>query len=261
MDKYERRRRNLAWLRDTYCDGRNADLARKLGKDPSYISRMFYPDDKAGRKRIADDMLEHIEEVFRLPRFALDSEKLPLGGFSTSTILEQGHKLHGVMQEAPPRYVLGGMEGWDDDTPLDEDDVEVPFFKDVRLAAGSGYLPQIDQEGRKLRFSRATLKAAGVDPANAACATNHGRSMERLILDGATIGIDRGRTQVKDGKIYAIEHAGDLRVKYLYRMPGGGLRLHSENDDEYPDETFGADWPEQIRIIGWVFWWSRLETW
>lgn len=162
---------------------------------------------------------------------------------------------------ASPSYSLGGMSDWDDSTPLDSDDVEIPLFKEVEMAAGNGSAHAIEVNGRKLRFSKATLKAAGVDAANAACATVTGNSMERLISDGATIGIDRGRTQIKDGEIYAIDHDGMLRVKYLYRMPGGGLRLRSENSSEHPDEMLTQEQAQQIRVLGWVFWWSTLRTW
>lgn len=159
-------------------------------------------------------------------------------------------------------YEIGQIEPWSSSTPLDADDVEVPFYKEVEMAAGMGSPHSVEINGRKLRFAKSTLRAAGVSPENAACATVTGNSMERLIMDGATIGIDRGRTQVKDGKIYAIDHGGMLRVKYLYRTPGGGLRLHSENEVEHPDEMLSADQVAQdIKILGWVFWWSQIATW
>ncbi|MCY1297396.1 HTH-type transcriptional regulator PrtR [compost metagenome] len=59
--------------------------------------------------------------------------------------------------------------------------------------------------------------------------------------------------------MYAIDHAGELRVKVLYRLPGGGLRIRSYNDAEYPDERYDAEYVEHnIRIIGKVFWYSVL---
>lgn len=167
----------------------------------------------------------------------------------------------GTVGNGSQSYTLSGMADWDDSTPLDSDDVEIPLFKEVELAAGDGAAHAIEINGRKLRFSKATLKAAGVDIANAACATATGTSMEPLIPDGATIGVDRGRTQIKDGKIYAIDHGGMLRVKYLYRTPGGGLRLRSENDEEYRDEHISPDEAKNIRVLGWVFWWSVLQRW
>lgn len=158
-------------------------------------------------------------------------------------------------------YALGTLESWDDSTPLDDDEVEIPLFKEVEISAGGGHSHAVEINGRKLRFSRVTMRSAGVDPANAACASVSGNSMERLILDGATIGIDRGRTRVADGEIYAIDHDGMLRVKYLYRQPGGGLRLRSENREEHPDENYTAEEAVSIRVLGWVFWWSTVRKW
>lgn len=167
-----------------------------------------------------------------------------------------------TVTEPLKNYVLGSLMGWDDSTPLDDDDVEVPLYKEIQISGGRGRaIHTVELTELKLRFSYSTMRKAGVDPANAACATLRDRSMERLIMDGSSIGIDRGRTQVKDGRIFAIDHNGELRAKYLYNLPKGGLRLRSENSAEYPDEFFEAGWEQQIRVLGWVFWWSRLEVW
>ncbi|MCY1292192.1 HTH-type transcriptional regulator PrtR [compost metagenome] len=162
--------------------------------------------------------------------------------------------------EAPPP-TLEQLEPWDDSTPLDEDEVEVPLYKEVEIAGGQGRTAVLPVNGRKLRFSYATLRSAGVDPALAFCATLNGNSMEPLISDGATIGVDRGTTNVVDGEIYAIEHDGMLRAKYVYRVPGGGLRLKSFNSAEHPDEIYSPDEirEKNIKVLGWVFWWSTLR--
>ena len=164
---------------------------------------------------------------------------------------------HHAQKEKRPGYQLEELSIWDDRTPLDSDDVEVPLFREVEMAAGDGHVPHIEISSRKLRFSKATLRAAGVDIANAACATVSGNSMEKVIFDGSTIGIDRSQVAVKDGKIYAIDHDGMLRVKYLYRVPGG-LRLRSENSDEHPDEVYTGEAATRIRVLGRVFWVSTL---
>ncbi|SEN73125.1 hypothetical protein [Nitrosomonas marina] len=72
MDKYERRRLNLIKLRDEKCNGVNAEIARKIGKDQSYVNRIFYPEGKKGKKRIGDDIKEIIETEFGLPTGWLD---------------------------------------------------------------------------------------------------------------------------------------------------------------------------------------------
>lgn len=155
---------------------------------------------------------------------------------------------------------LGPLDAWDSDTPLHDDEVELPLFREVEMAAGGGSTQVIENHGAKLRFAKSTLRRAGIDPANAGCAVVKGNSMDRIIPDGTTIGVDKGSVTVRDGEIYAIDHDGMLRVKYLYRVPGGGLKLASENEAEHPAETYSAaEVQDSIRIIGRIFWWSVLR--
>lgn len=155
--------------------------------------------------------------------------------------------------------LIGMMSAWDGRTPLESDEVAIPLYKEVELAAGCGATVVIEAPGRMLRFAKSTLREAGVQEQNAACATIKGRSMERLIMDGATIGIDLGTKHIDDGEIYAFDQDGMLRIKYLYRLPGGGVRIRSENDEEFPDETLTAEEFAQVRMLGWVFWWSTVR--
>lgn len=155
--------------------------------------------------------------------------------------------------------LIGTMSAWDSKTPLGDDEVAIPLYKEVELAAGGGATEVIEVPGRLLRFAKSTLREAGVQEANAVCATIKGHSMERLIMDGATIGIDTGSKHIEDGEIYAFDQDGMLRVKYLYRLPGGGVRVRSENSDEFPDETLTPEQFANIRMLGWVFWWSTVR--
>jgi len=155
--------------------------------------------------------------------------------------------------------LIGTMAAWDSKTPLGDDEVAIPLYKEVELAAGGGATEVIEVPGRLLRFAKSTLREAGVHESNAVCATVRGHSMERLIMDGATIGIDTGSKHIEDGEIYAFDQDGMLRVKYLYRLPGGGVRVRSENSDEFPDETLTPEQFANIRMLGWVFWWSTVR--
>lgn len=151
------------------------------------------------------------------------------------------------------------MEVWDDETPLGPEEVELPFYKEVELSAGKGSEVMLETSGRKLRFGRRSLQRKGVQPEAAACAAVSGNSMEPVLPDGSTVGIDTASQQVQDGKMYAIDHAGQLRVKLLYRLPVGGLRIRSYNEAEHPDERYEGDYvADHIRIIGKVFWYSVL---
>lgn len=156
--------------------------------------------------------------------------------------------------------MLGPISVWDDETPLDDDEVYVPFLKEVELSAGSGRTVIEKSSSRKLRFGKQTLRNQGVQFDQAVCVTVHGNSMEPVLPDGSTVGVDKGSTSVKDGKMYAIDHDGELRVKTLYRIPGGGLRFRSFNQDEHPDEEYSAvELAEKhISVVGKVFWYSVL---
>lgn len=233
------------------------ELSRQSGVPQSTIHRILTGESKDPRR----SNLEKLEQALARPLVVQRHYGIGKTGAMVDPIETSGPSPILVVAERNRGYLLEGMAAWDDATPLDTDDVEIPLFKEVEMAAGAGHTHQIEINGRKLRFSKATLKAAGVDIANAACATVSGNSMERLIPDGATIGVDRGRTQIRDGEIYAIDHDGMLRVKYLYRMPGGGLRLRSENSSEHPDEMLTQEQAQRIRVLGWVFWWSTLRTW
>lgn len=134
------------------------------------------------------------------------------------------------------------VQPWDSQTPVDDDEVEVPFYKDFLVSCGSGSSAEIIGEAtRKLRLSRSTLSSYGVEPENAYALTAFGNSMAPVINPGATVYVDLGRTKIVDGKIYAINHGGLFKFKYLYRMPKGGVRIVSENKDEYPEEILTAE--------------------
>ncbi|AXN95861.1 S24 family peptidase [Pasteurella multocida] len=151
---------------------------------------------------------------------------------------------------------IGSFDLWDRNTPLHDDEVEVPFLKDIRFAAGNGFSDDImDYNNFKLRFSKATLRKQGVQYDNAVCITADGDSMEPVIPDGATVGLDRGNTTIKDGKIYAINHGGLLRIKILHKMPNEQVRIRSYNPDSAPEEVVDLN---EITILGKVFWWSVL---
>mgnify|MGYP001968438795 CR=1 FL=1 len=144
----------------------------------------------------------------------------------------------------------------EDDAPLAPDEIEIPFFREVEMAAGDGRTQVIENHGQYMKFSLARLARAGVQPHNAACATLTGTSMEPVILDGSPIGIDKGTTHIVDGQIYALDHGGMLRVKRLYRAPLNRMRVVSDNQIEYPEETYSISDPDAPKIIGRVFWWE-----
>ncbi len=141
------------------------------------------------------------------------------------------------------------------------EELEMPVYTELQTQ-NPGRTAVSEIPNHKIRLSRRVLEAMDVELHNAICVAMVGNSMADKIQDGSLIGVDRGRVHVIDGEMYALEHDGMLRVKYLYRLPGGGLRLRSHNAGEYPDEIFSAEKikEQNIHILGWIFWWSTLNN-
>lgn len=239
-----------------------ADLIAKEGITPTKLSRLT----GVGQPTISRILKHKIanptdEQVYPLAQhFHITTDQLrgrePIDNLIVLS-KEDHAAFHKVERPVRPDAVMEGpMDVWDDDTPLPDDEVLVPFLKEVELAAGSGRMSVEVNTRRRLRFGKYSLKNQGVDPANARCVTITGNSMEPVLRNGATVGVDVGNTRIVDGDLYAINHGGQLRVKQTYRLPGGGIRLRSFNRDEHPDEEYSLDdmTRHEIVVIGRVFW-------
>lgn len=156
------------------------------------------------------------------------------------------------------------IDDWDGTTPLDNDEVAVPFYKDFSVACGHGTDGvAYDDEWRRLRISRTTIKRIGSHKDQIFATLADGDSMSPTINDGDTIWVDMSKENIKDGKIFVFEYGGLFMCKRLYRLPNHGLRVVSDNSDAYPDWEITGQEREQnhFRLIGWVWHWSVMERW
>ncbi len=153
------------------------------------------------------------------------------------------------------------VEFWDGDTPLNDDEFEVPYYKDIELTGGAGSFEQYDDGRRKIKYGKSAARKSGASQTQSICMTLVGDSMEDRIAAGSMIAIDISKTEIREGKIYAFRHGQLLRVKYLIPRPDGGLIIRSHNKS-YDDEVITASEAENdLKVIGWVWNWSVLERW
>jgi Predicted transcriptional regulator len=234
MDIKDIRRANLRYQQNVALKSgmSKADFADKVGSSASTISQILGAN---AVRNLGDELARKIEENLGLEYGWLD----------------QQHNEVAVDTGSHEARIIGDIEPWDSKTALDEDEIEVPFLKEVQLAAGAGSVFREDHNGFKLRFAKSTLRKLNVQFDNAVCVEVIGNSMEPVLPNGSTVGVDTGCKHIKDGKMYAIDYGDLLRVKLLYAMPGGMLRIRSYNSDEHPEEIKPAD---EIRVIGRVFW-------
>lgn len=232
MDIKDIRRKNLRYQQNLAIKQglSKADFADRVGSSASTISQILGVN---AVRNLGDELARKVEEQLGLAHGWLD---------------QQHPETDNESEEA---RIIGDIEPWDSNTSLDDDEVEVPFLKEVQLAAGTGCAFREDHNGFKLRFAKSTLRKLNVQFENAVCVEVIGNSMEPVLPNGSTVGVDMGCKSIKDGKMYAIDYGDLLRVKLLYEMPGGMIRIRSYNNDEHPEEVRPAG---DIRIIGRVFW-------
>lgn len=155
---------------------------------------------------------------------------------------------------------VGPFNIWDHETPLHESEIYLPFLREVPEDTSKHHFKIVMVTDHKLRFDRQILQRQGIHTEDAACVAVLGNSMEPVMPDGSTVAINMASTDVIDGKIYAIDHDGHLRVKVLYRLRQGGMRLRSYNQAEHPDEeyTFEELIENKLVILGKAFWYSVI---
>lgn len=227
------------------ASGRRAtEVAREAGVPQSTLSRILN-----GKIESPSD-----RQISRLATY-----------FGVTSDQIRGREPLDIIRDERKRYApnsnaeLVDMEIVEGDEPLRPDEVWLPILREVEFSAGNGATQVIENHGARERFSLPRLARKNVNPEHAALAVVKGDSMMPAIHDGATIGIDKGCRTITDGKIYALDHDGMLRVKRLYRLPLNRVRVVSENSDEYPEEVYSLGDPDAPKILGRVFWWENFD--
>jgi hypothetical protein len=290
-EDYTNHQRLLGEIKDKLCGGNAAELARRIGKDPTYVNRLFYPKGKAGAKGIGLEIMSACNRAFHLPvgfwdvhAPALDERGVEriralmrMGdtearkpwdpGYNPATDhvsyeenLRRNWASAGVdwptgapLSVNEPRRAFG-MEpilAWEHPDDLPEGDFVMVPRLDVHLAAGEGREQvEIDLvKDNPQAFRTEWIRLMRLKPAKLAAMRAAGDSMEPTIHDGDSLLVDTSQATVVDGKVYALWYEGGERVKRLFRLPGGGLRIESDNQRFRALELPPGEL-EHVRIIG-----------
>jgi phage repressor protein C with HTH and peptisase S24 domain/transcriptional regulator with XRE-family HTH domain len=155
--------------------------------------------------------------------------------------------------EPATSYGMQPIRAWEyeDELPAGEF-VMVPRL-DVSLSAGHGNgTSQVEihfNEAQPQAFRAEWIRQQHLKPRKLAAMTASGDSMEPTIHDGDSLLIDTGQVEPRDGRVYALWYDGGERVKRLFRLPGGGLRIESDNQ-RYRAIEIGPEYTGHVRIIG-----------
>jgi phage repressor protein C with HTH and peptisase S24 domain len=156
-----------------------------------------------------------------------------------------GAKIARELEEA-----LGLPKGYFDGIGESDDFIDVKVVN-VKLAAGHGADPEIEELIGHLKFTRAFLRNCGVSAASARVVEVEGPSMEPTIKDGAVLLVNTNNREPLENAIFALARPHDgLVVKRLVKT-GAGWVARSDNRD-YDD--IPIDDGEPISIIGRALW-------
>ena len=154
-------------------------------------------------------------------------------------------------QEPRASYGMEPILAWEHQDDLPEGEFVMVPRLDVHLSAGGGR-EQVEIELVKENpqaFRTEWIRLMRLKPAKLAAMRAAGESMEPTIHDGDSLLVDTSQTTVVDGKVYALWYDGGERVKRLFRLPGGGLRIESDNPRFRALEVPAGE-TEHVRIIG-----------
>lgn len=128
----------------------------------------------------------------------------------------------------------------------------------ARLSLGGGSW-EVGAEIRGHYAFRADWLRAKGRPEDMVLMEVSGNSMEPELLDGDTVLINQGQTDILAGRIYAVGIEDTAVAKRVERRPGT-LILRSSNPSCPPIEIdMRGDLADTVRIIGRVIWWGHEE--
>lgn len=224
MTKADRRRELLRHLIQERFSGVSARFADAVGITPSYVSRMLYPEGKAGAKRIGEDSIEKIEQALGIPGYfagaSVDSE------VTISIPATREGYVH-VQQLDAAAGMGDGVENVDNPDVIRAIDFEPGYIRSI-----VGFVPA---------------------PGRLRLITGSGDSMQPVIQPGDAVVVDTAITSFDGDGIYLINMGNGHQIKRL--IDRGVIHVASEN------KSYGDPFPipEGTLIGGKVYLRNRIE--
>ena len=129
---------------------------------------------------------------------------------------------------------------------LDSDDfVEV---NEITASAGTGAEVISEQITDRVKLRRRWMRSHGMKGYLCRLLTVVGESMEPTLVDGASILVNMGQQEPRDGRVFVIRIEDEIVVKRLLRDPDAGWLLESDNRNKRAWPT--RPWPDEAKIVG-----------
>ncbi|QDQ25313.1 helix-turn-helix domain-containing protein [Chitinimonas arctica] len=141
---------------------------------------------------------------------------------------------------------------WEEGEALEHGEVEVKRLS-LRMAAGVGRLQwEVDEEGTPNRFRLGWCHRNNLKPEKLATILVEGDSMQPTIPDSARLTINTDISEMRNGRLHAIDYHGEFYIKRLFREPDGSIRIVSDNADKvrFQDVIVPKEHATALRILG-----------
>lgn len=244
MERSDRWRQLLALVRDTYCNGNQAELARRIQKDGNYVNKLFWAPDKVGHKGIGPEIMEACTKVFELPVGFWEMEPRLAGK-------ALGERSASTPATAPAPHEVPVVGGGDPDLVITQ-------YEDTGGAMGHGFNLTDSPPGhiRSWRVTHEWLRLnvpshTGIK--NLAIVTGFGPSMKPMFNPGDPLLVDTGVKVIDHEGVYFFRVGEEGFIKLIQRVPefdGPGIRLRviSKNPD-FPPYDISPKNP-QFEVLG-----------
>jgi len=135
-----------------------------------------------------------------------------------------------------------------------EKHIKLPFYE-ISASAGVGLLAEVEERPKTISFEPSWLRNdIGVCPNNVFLMLVDGDSMQPTLKNGSMIMVNRDVDNLSDG-VYVMRHDNNLLVKRLQMLPGGIIRVKSDNSMYDPWEITKSQLDgEELALIGRVVW-------
>lgn len=129
---------------------------------------------------------------------------------------------------------------------------EIPKWN-VKLAAGGGYVADIEEIEERYAFRREWLHKKTSSKDNLVMHDITGDSMEPVFSDGDVCLVDRGERQIKSGSYYALRLGDTVHIKKLQRVKGK-IKIISLNKSYKPIVIDPKEDTNNFEVLGKVLW-------
>ena len=141
-----------------------------------------------------------------------------------------------------------------EDLKVDPDEVVLVPMIEAHLDAGGGAFVLSEKAKEYYYFRRDRLKRYATSRSNIVLMVVQGDSMAPTIQTNDIVMIDRGRTVIHNGCIFALGVGESILIKRINLKASGDVQVISDNKTEYPPYDIHLS---ELRILGQVIWYAR----